>query len=250
MQLDDVVWQIINQGHCSFKTKTETQTFCRNEYNLTGLCTRSSCPLANSNYATVLQKKGRLYLYMKTIERQHMPAKWWEVVELDRNYAKALEQIDDQLQYWNKFIIHKCKQRVTKLTEMLKRMRRLRLQELPELVGIKKKAERRERVREAKAHIAAKLETEIEQELLERLREGIGERAYETSKDYIANLNPKVFKKVATAHEQDEIAEEDEESLEEAEIERMVAFFSDLVNGGNSRQRQRSRVRFWQECRR
>jgi hypothetical protein len=33
---------------------------------------------------------GRLYLYIKTIERQHLPAKWWEEILLDRNYAKVI----------------------------------------------------------------------------------------------------------------------------------------------------------------
>jgi len=125
MQSDEVVWQIINHGHCSYRLDKETSNFCRNEFNLTGMCNRSSCPLANSQYATVREEQGVISLYTKSVERAHTPARMWHRTELSSKYDEALHQINSQLEYWPKFLVHKSKQRLTKLTQLLIRSRRL-----------------------------------------------------------------------------------------------------------------------------
>ena len=208
-----------------FRT-TKEKNFCRNEYNVTGLCNRQSCPLANSRYATVRSNPdtGTLYLYMKTIERAHMPSKLWERIKLSQNYAKALEQVDERLIYWPKFLIHKCKQRLTRLTQVGIRMRRIAKED--ERLGEKivpkmaPKVRRREETRERKALAAAKVERAIERELIERLRSG----AYG---DQPLNVSESIWKKVLKGLERqgegtrdvdmDEGIEEDEDEMEEEE---------------------------------
>jgi protein MAK16 len=64
---------------------------------------------------------------MKTIERAHLPDQLWEKVKLPRNYQAALEILDETLEFWGKFQRHKCKQRLTKLHQMIIRQRKLKI---------------------------------------------------------------------------------------------------------------------------
>ncbi|RAL08332.1 ribosome biosynthesis protein MAK16 [Aspergillus homomorphus CBS 101889] len=219
MSSDEIVWQVINQQFCSYKLKTtKGQNFCRNEYNVSGLCNRQSCPLANSRYATVRSdpETGTMYLYMKTIERAHMPSKWWERIRLSSNYAKALEQLDERLIYWPKFLVHKCKQRLTRLTQVSIRMRKLAKEEerLGETVvpRLAPKVRRREATRERKAESAAKIERAIERELIERLRSG----AYG---DRPLNVEEGIWKKVLRGLERTGEGERDEDMDDGEQIE-------------------------------
>lgn len=128
MQHDEVIWQIINHQFCSFKTKlAEERNFCQNPYNVTGLCIKSACPLANSRYATIREEEGLCYLYIKTIERAHTPKKLWQKIKLPRNYAQALAIVSEQLEYFPKYLVHRNKQRLTKIHQMIIRMRKLKL---------------------------------------------------------------------------------------------------------------------------
>ena len=201
--------------------------------------------MANSRYATVRRHptKDTLYLYMKTIERAHMPSKLWERIKLSNNYNKALEQIDERLIYWPKFMIHKCKQRLTRLTQVNIRMRKIASEELrlgEKLVAkMAPKIRHREEARERKAERAAKLERTIERELVERLRSG----AYG---DQPLNVSEAIWKKVLNAMERDgeghrdkdmdkgiEEDEEEEEAMSQAEweddLEKEVQYVDDDV---------------------
>ncbi|KAI8444113.1 ribosomal L28e protein family-domain-containing protein [Phakopsora pachyrhizi] len=210
MQSDDVVWSIINHQFCSYKIKANPgggqshnqpvgQNFCKNEFNSTGLCNKASCPLANSRYATVREIGGIVYLFQKTAERAHSPANLWERTRLSTNYTKALEQIDKLLIYWPNYMVHRCKQRLTKITQ-------------PQLVAIKSKTERREKARESKALSAARLTKTLEKELIGRLKS-------KTYGDAPLNVNEEVWRSVLESEKRKEFEKEHELELADEETE-------------------------------
>lgn len=155
---------------------------------------------------------------MKTIERAHTPAKLWEAIPLGDNFKQALALVDDHLQYWPDHMINKVKQRLTKIWQYLIRMRKLRQSLRPQVIGINKKVERREVVREREALAAAQIEKQIKKELLERLSQNTYGEIY--------NFAPEAFEQLLD--EQTQPDEFYEEEYVEGEYDDMPGDLEDL----------------------
>lgn len=169
---DKIVWKSIGgKNFCSFKMRTRTETFCKNANNVTGICNEASCPLANSHYATVREEQEALYLYIKVPERVNRPSQAYEKIRLSDSYEKAILEVERNLKYWDCEIVHKCKQRLTKLTLYLRRKKSMN--ERIEIKAIKKKQTRKEKVGAMKALSKVNFEKNIEEELYRRLESGI-----------------------------------------------------------------------------
>ncbi|KAH7823198.1 putative Mak16 protein [Monocercomonoides exilis] len=210
---DELIWTCIKHGFCSSRAKTITQNFCRNPMNVSGLCKRSSCPLANASYATVVDRKGEIYLMIKTAERMQFPAKLWEKIKLPNNKREAKHIIKDRLQFFSTFMQRSVLRRYRRILQIHGRIRRLRHRIKPHEVGIKVNVERKMRLKEIRAERAADIEETLKKTLLKRLS------TYQ--EEGVFNFPQKAFEKALEEKgaESDEIdeGESDEEEEEEEE---------------------------------
>jgi len=171
---DKRVWEAIgNKKTCSFKLDTKLDTLCKNVYNVTGMCNEFSCPLANTKYATVRSIDNEMYLFIKEPEMCNRPKNMYEKIKLSKVYAEAIQEIERNLEFWDAEVIHKCKQRLTKLTEYHERVEYFKEHGDVDLMVRKTKMNRREKLRALKALNSINFEKEIGDELMTRLQSGI-----------------------------------------------------------------------------
>ncbi|EPR77934.1 MAK16 Nuclear protein [Spraguea lophii 42_110] len=170
---DESIWQTIGgDNFCAYKMKTDTITLCKHKNNVTGICEKQSCPLANSKYATVREIDKKLYLFIKQPDKYYEPKNMYQKILLSK-YEDALLEIDKHLNGYDKDLIHKCKQRLTKLDQYLERTK------IIEEIGVEKyEARRKLRVKQTKKEAKNVLNTVnfdniLEKEILERLELGI-----------------------------------------------------------------------------
>ncbi|KAJ4827727.1 hypothetical protein Tsubulata_046772 [Turnera subulata] len=117
-QHDELVWELIRgKGNCCFRARISSALYCTNEFNVTGLCDRGSCPLANSFSSTIKEDEGRLYLYYKNVESPNRPKDLWARVMLPKSLEKALEKIDHHLPNWPKSVVNWTKLRFTAMRQ-------------------------------------------------------------------------------------------------------------------------------------
>jgi protein MAK16 len=158
----------------------------------------------------------------------------WEKIPLSRNYSKALEQLEDHLAYFPKNIIHRNKQRLTKIHQYLIRMRKLELRQRAgkkvKMTQIHRKIDQREERREKKAVVAANLEKSIERELVERLARGTYGDIYNFPEvPYQRALDEVVNKQEEEAEDSEtESAINDEEEMDTDEEDAIIEYVEDL----------------------
>mmetsp|Transcript_9770 Transcript_9770/g.19000 ORF Transcript_9770/g.19000 Transcript_9770/m.19000 type:complete len:217 (-) Transcript_9770:531-1181(-) len=186
---DDLIWKIIGEGEfCSFKKKSIRKNFCTHKFNITGLCSKQSCPLANSKYATIIQKQGVFFLIKKNKKNLSFPNKIWKKIPLSRNFGKAIQEINLNLALWPKFFLYFTKFKLTKLTQVFIRFRISELKKPSEFYRNKKLIPYYEKNTREKA-FQIEIEKNIETELLNRLNLGVYGKLYSSLPIHVGKKN-------------------------------------------------------------
>uniref|UniRef100_A0A182T7K7 Ribosomal_L28e domain-containing protein n=1 Tax=Anopheles maculatus TaxID=74869 RepID=A0A182T7K7_9DIPT len=110
----ELTGNILNPKFCSFRGKGNV---CRNEDNLTGICSRQACPIVYTQYATVREEHGAIFLYMKRVNRHASPPGYhWEKLKLSCDSNVAVYQLKEHLLMQSLWIKNKCMEDFWKIT--------------------------------------------------------------------------------------------------------------------------------------
>jgi protein MAK16 len=177
-QSDHLIWNLIGEKEfCTYKSNTNLGFVCKSNFNLTNMCSRQSCPISNSRYATIIEQDGIFFLLKKDSNKLSFPKKIWKKIPLSRNFLKAVQEINFNLAFWPKFFLHYTKKKLMKLTQFLIRNRLKELSRKKRFdltINLSSKIS----YQQTKIENNLKLEKSVEHELLNRLNLGIYGKLY------------------------------------------------------------------------